>query len=218
MNKLKYLYKMNDYTNQVEIYSIVPKLYDVRSFREKTINGKSILCDAFLTENVNCVDKASEYRISEEKYNRDLSEDEVNNNYHKILKSNTNSNSLVSNYINYGVDSDSRLYHVVGKKNYGIIVPNSGYKSFSKYRRCIKNIIKIPDELYVLERILLGEYSRIEDYYLEILSPLFFVGKVGVINYRDIKKVIANGILDDTLENVDKKFSTSEKILQKLKK
>lgn len=213
----KYLYKLNDYTGNVEIYKVIPRLNDISEFREKNIND-NIVYDAILNTSVNKFDISLKYKITPDKYDRNLKENEINNDYHKLVKSTSNDKSIIDNYIIDGIDSDSCLYHVVGYKNYGLIVPNQDYKFYTKTSSIIKNIIKIPDELYVLERIIKGEYSRIEDYYLEVLSPFFIIMQIGVISYRDIKNVSDVGLLSETLNDIMNKIDTTEKVLQKLRK
>ena len=77
---------MNDYTGNVEIYKIIPKLRDISDFREKTIND-DCMYDLILNTSVNKADIALKYKITPDKYSRDLKENEVNNDYHKLLKS-----------------------------------------------------------------------------------------------------------------------------------
>ena len=202
----KYLYKINDYTDNIEIYKVVPRLKDISEFREKTIND-DIVYDAIVNTSVNKADISSKYRITPDKYDRDLKENEVNNEYHRLVKSTNKDKCMIDNYIMDGIDADSYLYHVVGYKNYGLIIPS-----------LIKNILKIPDELYVLERIIKGEYSRIDDYYLEVLSPFFNIMQIGAISYRDIKNVSDVGVLSESLDSIIGRINTTEKVLQKLRK
>ena len=213
----KYLYKMNDYTGNIEIYKIIPKLRDISDFREKTIND-DCMYDLILNTSVNKADMALKYKITPDKYSRDLKENEVNNEYHKLLKSRNKDKSRIDNYIMDGIDDNNYLYHVVGKKNYGLIVPKKDYKFYSKNSEIIKNTIKIPDELYVLEKLLQGEYNRVENYYLEVLSPFFNIIQVGVISYRDIKNVSDVGLLSEPLNDIMNKIDTTEKVFQKIKK
>ena len=79
-------------------------------------------------------------------------------------------------------------------------------------------MLKIPDELYVLERMIKGEYSRIDDYYLEVLSPFFNIMQIGAISYRDIKNVSDVGVLSESLDSIIGRSNTTEKVLQKLRK
>ena len=213
----KYLYKMNDYTGNIEIYKIIPKLRDISDFREKTIND-DCMYDLILNTSVNKADMALKYKITPDKYSRDLKENEVNNEYHKLLKSRNKDKSRIDNYIMDGIDDNNYLYHVVRKKNYGLIVPKKDYKFYSKNSEIIKNTIKIPDELYVLEKLLQGEYNRVENYYLEVLSPFFNIIQVGVISYRDIKNVSDVGLLSEPLNDIMNKIDTTEKVFQKIKK
>ena len=218
MKNKKYLYKMNEFTDNVEIYKLIPKLNDISSFREKTMESNNNLYNALLNTSVNKVDISSKYMISNDKLKRNLSEDEVNNEYHRLVKSNSNKKDIIDNYINYGIDDNSSLYHVVGKKNYGIIVPNENYEFHTKNMAIIRDIIKVPDELYVLEKLIQGEYDKIKDYYLEVLSPLFNVMQIGAISYRDIKNVYDLGLVNDDLNDVVSRIDITEKVLQKIKK
>ena len=213
----KYLYKINYYTDNIEIYKVVPRLKDISEFREKTIND-DIIYDAIVNTSVNKADISSKYRITPDKYDRDLKENEVNNEYHRLVKSTNKDKCMIDNYIMDGIDADSYLYHVVGYKNYGLIIPSLEYNFYTKNSYIIKNILKIPDELYVLERIIKGEYSRIDDYYLEVLSPFFNIMQIGAISYRDIKNVSDVGVLSESLDSIIGRINTTEKVLQKLKK
>ena len=58
----KYLYKINDYTDNIEIYKVVPRLKDISEFREKTIND-DIVYDAIVNTSVNKADKLSKRRL-----------------------------------------------------------------------------------------------------------------------------------------------------------
>ena len=173
----KYLYKINDYTDNIEIYKVVPRLKDISEFREKTIND-DIVYDAIVNTSVNKADISSKYRITPDKYDRDLKENEVNNEYHRLVKSTNKDKCMIDNYIMDGIDADSYLYHVVGYKNYGLIIPSLEYNFYTKNSYIIKNILKIPDELYVLERIIKGEYSRIDDHYLDSLAIISLVAEL----------------------------------------
>ena len=82
----------------------------------------------------------------------------------------------------------------------------------------IRDVIKVPDELYVLEKLIQGEYDKIKDYYLEVLSPLFNVMQIGAISYRDIKNVYDLGLMNDDLNDVVSRIDITEKVLQKIKK
>lgn len=83
----------------------------------------------------------------------------------------------------------------------------------------MQNIISIPKSLYLLESLLNGDLSELEDENIdEFLELFYFYDKpILTVPYDYLKKIIDYGLIEDNKNKIEEKIDKCEKILKKFK-
>ena len=81
-----------------------------------------------------------------------------------------------------------------------------------------KNIIELPNNLYLLHLLQHGKYEKLVTEDLTEQLSLFDIDYLKSVSMIDIKEMIDTGLFSDTLLDIDKKANIGSKILQKRKR
>lgn len=81
----------------------------------------------------------------------------------------------------------------------------------------MNNIISIPEELYIIETLINGDLSKLDDIDDNILKLFYLYQKpIMTVSIDKIKDMINYGLISDNTSDIKNKIQDSEKILKKL--
>lgn len=82
----------------------------------------------------------------------------------------------------------------------------------------VKNMLSLPQELYLLHLLKNGQFSKLTDEDIEEQLKLFEINFLRTIKLSDIDEMINSGLFADTLGDITQKAETGSKILRKVMK
>lgn len=81
----------------------------------------------------------------------------------------------------------------------------------------MNNIISIPEELYIIETLINGELSKLDNIDDNILKLFnFYRNPIMTVSIDSLKRMIDYGLIENNISSIQEKVNSSEKILKKL--
>lgn len=114
---------------------------------------------------------------------------------------------------NWKTDEDEELFRFLKPNDYHVSSANSHGNVYE-----MDNLLNLPRNLYLLQQLLQGRYSRVSDENITKLLKLFEFEFKKNIKLKEIEEILETGLITGTMDQVIKKAETSTKVYQKAKR
>lgn len=114
---------------------------------------------------------------------------------------------------NWKTEEEEELYRFLKPNDYHISSANS-----HGYVYEMDDLLNLPRNLYLLQQLLQGRYSRVADENITKLLKLFEFEFQRNIKLKEIEEILETGLISGNIDQVIKKAETSSKVYQKAKR
>lgn len=233
------LYNKRD--SEIDIYQMNPKEKKLRDYRKKALEKQDTI---FYDLKTNCEDTIQvlfhkdELDIRVLEYNSPsqwsfIEKNDMSKKKKKEVKpcdyeQRQIQKDIVKKYINgeYGTLEPTRVFEFIPKDDldcavYHLLRPeNATLINLSDFREIwqVQNMMDLPEKLYLLQLLQLGDFGKLEFEDITKQLRLFDIDYSKSVKISDVSDMLEIGLVSGTVDDAMKKVESSSKIFQKVRK